>query len=139
MSENVQTHKGASAVNAGEFLCVLCPAGCLIEAEFTEERPPKLKSLSGNTCEKGQDWVKQEIEDPMRTIATSLPVRGGDFRCVSLRTTRAIPREKVFDVMDEIRALGTMDAPLSIGQIVLNCPAGTDTEIIVTREVNKAN
>ena len=124
-------------VIVGEFVCVLCPNGCLIEAELTGEHPPKLKSLSGNRCENGADWVRQEIENPMRTIATSLSVRGGDFGSVSLRTTRPVPREKIFEVMKEIRALSTLDAPLRIGQVILNNPAGTDTEVIVTRETRE--
>jgi len=134
MTENVQNQKGA--VTGGEFTCVRCPAGCLIEAEFTGDRPPKLKSISGNRCDKGKDWVRQEIENPMRTIATSLSVRNGNFRSVSLRTTNAVPREMIFEVMDAIRALGTLDAPLSIGQVIIKNPAGTDTDIIVTRNVD---
>jgi len=125
-----------SPVSAGEFTCVVCPAGCFIEAEFTDEHPPKLKSFSGARCEKGEVWIKQEIEDPMRTFSTSLSVRGGDLETVSLRTARAIPRGKIFEVMGAIRALGTLDAPLHIGQVVLRNPAGTDSEIIVTRKVN---
>jgi len=126
------------AASHTEFTCVLCPSGCLIEAELTGEHPPKLKSFSGNRCPKGEGWVKQEIENPMRTIATSVPVRGGDFGNVSVRTARAIPREKIFEVMDAVRALGTLDAPVRIGQVILNNPAGADTEVIATREVNRA-
>ena len=125
-------------VSGGEFTCVVCPSGCFIEAEFTEHHPPKLKSFSGARCEKGETWIKQEIENPMRTFATSLSVRGGDFESVSLRTSRAIPREKIFEVMAAIRVLGTLDAPLDIGQVVLKSPAGMDTEIIATRKVQKA-
>ena len=73
----------------------------------------------------------------MRTIATSLSVRGGDFGSVSLRTSRAVPRGKIFEVMEAIRALGTLDAPLHMGQVLLSNPAGTDTEVVVTREVGK--
>ena len=73
----------------------------------------------------------------MWTFATSLSVRGGDFGSVSLRTSRAIPRKKIFDVMNAIRDIGTLDAPLSVGQVVLKNPAGTDTEIIATRAVNR--
>jgi CxxC motif-containing protein len=133
MNENVQAQKGA--VTNGEFTCVRCPAGCLIEAELTEGSPPKLKSFSGNRCDKGKDWIRQEIEHPMRTITTSLPVRNGNFRSVSLRTTGAIPREKIFEVMETVRALGTLSAPLCIGQAVIKNPAGTNTDVIVTRNV----
>ena len=132
MTESVQSHGHALA---GEFTCVVCPAGCFIEAQFSEDHPPKLKSFAGARCEKGEAWIKQEIENPMRTFATSLSVQGGDFESVSLRTSRAIPREKIFEVMDAIRGLGKLSAPIHIGQVVLTNPAGADTEIIATREV----
>jgi CxxC motif-containing protein len=122
----------------GEFVCVMCPNGCLIEAEYTGERPAKLLSFAGNRCAQGEDWVRQEIENPMRTIATSLTVRGGDFGSVSVRTARPIPREKIFDVMKEIRALDVLEAPLDIGQVILRNPAGTQTEIVATRNVARA-
>lgn len=118
----------------GEFLCVVCPNGCFIEAEYGEGHPAVLLSLTGNRCARGKEWVRQEIENPMRTIATSVPVRGGDFLLASVRTKDPIPLAKVEAVMGEIRKL-TLDAPLHIGQTVLTNPAGTDTEIIVTREV----
>ncbi|MDR3230597.1 MAG: DUF1667 domain-containing protein [Synergistaceae bacterium] len=118
----------------GEFVCVVCPNGCFIEAEYTTEGGAKLLSLAGNRCERGRDWVRQELETPMRTIATSIPVRDGDFLLASVRTAAPIPLERVADVMREIRAR-TLDAPLSIGQVVIKNPAGTNTEIVVTREV----
>jgi CxxC motif-containing protein len=119
----------------GEFVCVMCPNGCQIDAEYEAYFPPRLVAFRGNTCPKGAEWIKQEIESPMRTIATSVPVKGGDFISASVRTNRPIPKDKIFPVMDEIRALGTLPAPLHIGQALLKDPAGTDTDVVVTRGV----
>lgn len=129
MTENVTGEK-----IKGEFLCVVCPNGCFIEAEYLPGHPATLLSLTGNRCARGNDWVRQEIENPMRTISTSVPVHGGDFLLASVRTKTPIPLEKVEAVMDEIRKQ-TLTAPLHIGQVVMKNPADTDTEIIVTREV----
>ncbi|MDR2174509.1 MAG: DUF1667 domain-containing protein [Synergistaceae bacterium] len=125
----------------GEFVCVVCPNGCFIEAEYEDGKSPggeaKLLSLTGNRCQRGEAWVSQELSAPMRTIATSVPVRGGDFLLASVRTKTPIPLAKVRDVMGEIRKL-SLDAPLHIGQTILRNPSGTETEIIVTREVQSA-
>ncbi|MDR1875751.1 MAG: DUF1667 domain-containing protein [Synergistaceae bacterium] len=120
----------------GEFVCVVCPNGCLIEAEYTTggAEGAKLLSFSGNRCNRGETWLHQEIEKPMRTLTTSVSVRGGDFPLVSVRTKKPIPLEKIIPVMEEIRKR-TLEAPLSIGQVILKNPVDTDTEIIVTREV----
>jgi CxxC motif-containing protein len=72
----------------------------------------------------------------MRTIATSVPVEGGDCILASVRTARPIPLDKVRAVMDMLRDM-TLEAPVRIGQVVANGPAGTDTEIVATRNVKK--
>lgn len=120
----------------GEFLCVLCPNGCSIDAEFTEDKPPKLISFTGAKCMRGRTWIRQEIEHPLRTISTSVPVQNGDMICASVRTDKPIPLEKVMEVMAEIRHL-CPQAPVAIGEVLLDCPAGTDAKIVVTRNVSR--
>ena len=88
----------------------------------------------GFRCSKGERWIRQEIESPLRTIATSVSVRNGDFICASVRTRTPVPLEKIPEVMRAIRTQ-VLEAPVSIGQVVLSNPAGTSTRIIVTREV----
>ena len=119
-----------------EFTCVVCPNGCSIKAEYAEEKPHKLVSVSGNRCPRGETWVKQEIEAPMRTFSSSVLVRNGDFIEASVRITDPSPLVKIFDVMAEIRKI-TAEAPLQIGQVLMENPAGTKTKVIVTRNVAK--
>lgn len=128
-----------SGVLRNEFVCVVCPNGCTIDAEFepgTRETPPRLISFEGAKCARGEAWIRQEIESPMRTIATNVLVRGGDCINASVRTSRPIPLHAVLDVMAALRDV-VLDAPVAIGRVVLKNPAGTDTDIIATRNVNK--
>ena len=125
-----------------EFLCVVCPNGCVIDAEFENngERDvkPRLKAIEGNLCQRGEDWVRQEVENPMRTIAGSVLVKNGDFITASVRTTKPVPLARVMDVMNEIRAQNP-EAPLRIGQILISNPRGLDTDVIITRNVVRVN
>ena len=61
-----------------EFTCIMCPNGCLIETEYdpapASEGAPVIRSVSGNLCPRGAEYVLQELTDPRRTIATSIPV-----------------------------------------------------------------
>lgn len=117
-----------------EFTCVVCPNGCSIKVKYEEGNPPQLCEVEGFKCIKGKEWVKREIEDPVRTFSSSVLVEGGDFLEASVRITKPIPLTKVFDVMAEIRKI-KLQAPLKIGQVILKEPAGTETEVIVTRNV----
>ena len=125
-----------------EFLCVVCPNGCVIDAEFEISRYGEgkllLNAITGNLCQKGEDWVRQEIENPMRTIAGSVLVKNGDYVTASVRTTKPIPLARVMDVMGEIRARNP-EAPLRIGQVLISNPCGLDTDIIITRDVCRLN
>jgi CxxC motif-containing protein len=124
----------ADKIIKGEFLCVVCPNGCAIDAEFSKGPPARLIAFEGAQCKRGNAWIVQEIETPMRTIASNVPVAHGDYIAASVRTSRPIPLEAVPAVMDAIRAT-RLEAPVRIGQVVIAGPAGTDTDIIATRNV----
>jgi len=93
-------------------------------------------AIQGSVCKLGDEWTKQEVENPMRTISSSIPVENGDWLMVSVRTDRPIPLGKIFDVMGEIRKK-TLAAPVTLGDVIIANPAGTDTDIIATRDVAK--
>ena len=48
-----------------------------------------------------------------------------------------IPKSKIFEVMDEIRST-RVDAPVSMGQVLIPDCAGTGVEIIATKDVERA-
>lgn len=124
----------------GEHTCVVCPNGCVIDTrtKVGSDGRPVLVSFVGCSCLRGKAWIKQEIERPMRTIATSVPVRGGAARLASVRTAQAIPLDKIAEVTSEIKNI-SLDAPVEIGDVVLSRPCGTQTDVIATRRVPRAD
>ena len=120
-----------------ELTCVVCPGGCTIIVDVDDDETPVVTRIQGNTCPRGEAWARQEVENPMRTIASSVPVHGGDFPLVSVRTLHPIPLTKIREVMEEIRRL-SLEAPVEIGSVVLSSPAGCDTEVVATRRVKAA-
>ena len=82
--------------------------------------------------------VHQEIENPKRTIASSVPVKNGDGLMASVRTSRPIPLAKILQVIEEIKKV-SVQAPISIGDVILRNPANCDTEIVATRSVERVH
>ena len=78
--------------------CILCPNGCEMNLEYEEK---ELISVSGNRCPKGAGYAEQEIKNPMRSIASSVLVEGGDLPLCSVRLSAPIPRERIPEVMTE--------------------------------------
>ena len=116
------------------FTCIVCPNGCEIEAEY---EGTDVGSITGNLCPKGRTYVVQELIDPRRTIATSVRVTGGALPLASVRLTQPIPKDRIFDVMNEINAK-VVDAPVSIGDVVIKDVLGLDSDVIITKNVPSA-
>ena len=116
------------------FTCIVCPNGCQIEAEY---EGTNVLSVTGNLCPKGKTYVTQELVDPRRTIASSVRVLGGELPLASVRLNRPVPRDRIFDVMKEISRV-TLTAPVRIGDVVVPDVLGLGSDVIVTKNVEKA-
>ena len=118
-----------------ELICVICPNGCDLKA-VTEDGPQMVvKEITGELCEKGPVWAEQELLNPVRTIASSIIVDGGDYPLVSVRTDMAIPLKNISNVMKTIKS-AKVKAPIRIGDVLIKDPAGTSCNIIATRHIN---
>ncbi|MHA1410254.1 MAG: DUF1667 domain-containing protein [Candidatus Odinarchaeia archaeon] len=117
--------------------CIVCPIGCDITVEYEKTSAGLLKVIviEGNQCPKGERFVIKEIENPERTIASSVKVEGGELPLVSVRTDRPIPKNKIFDVMREINKI-ILKAPVKRNQIIIKNVLGLDANIIATRTVD---
>lgn len=113
--------------------CILCPNGCEIEATLENGA---IASVEGTLCDKGRGYAEQEILHPMRNIASSVLVTGGELPLVSVRLTAPIPKERIFDVMGEIRKQ-RLAAPVHRGQVVIHDVLDLGSDVITTNSVEK--
>ena len=118
-----------------EITCIICPNGCELSIELEEQG---IKNISGALCKRGKEYAEQEIQNPKRTIASLVKVVDGEIPLVSVRTTKAVPKEKIFEVMEEIKKL-EINAPVKINQIIVKNILGLDSDIIATKFVEKKN
>jgi len=94
----------------------------------------EIVSISGASCPKGKAYVRQEITDPRRAIASSVLVRGGTLPLVSVRLDRPVPKNRLFDVMKEIRKT-ELNAPVKSGTCVIKNVLGLNSDVIATKTV----
>ena len=114
--------------------CINCPVGCRMTVKLSDDG--SFLSASGNTCPRGDHYARKEVTDPTRIVTSSAYVRGAKSgaKTVSLKTASDIPKGKIFDVLEELRGL-TVDAPVRIGDVLLENAAGTGVNVIATRNV----
>lgn len=108
--------------------CILCPHSC----EIKGQRNGDDITITGNRCVKGKGYALQEFTNPLRTIATSVLVRGGELPLCSVRLTKPIPKAKIFAVMDEIKKQ-RLDAPVQSGQMIIHDVLGLGSDVIATK------
>lgn len=92
--------------------------------------------VKGNTCKIGDRYARREVTSPMRTVTSSVRIRGGAIERVSVKTASEIPKGKIFDCMKEISAL-EIDAPVRIGDVVIENCADTGVRVIATKNVDR--
>lgn len=115
-----------------EFTCIVCPNSCDITVELEGQ---DVCSITGAACKRGTDYVEQELTAPMRTISTSVAVKNGMMPLTSVRLDRAIPKEQIFSVMNELRKV-KLEAPVRIGDCVVRDILGLGSNVIVTKNVD---
>ena len=114
-----------------EYTCIICPNGCEIKVKFENG---KIMEFQGASCKRGQKYVEQELTDPQRNIASSILLENGELPLVSVRLSRPVPKDKIFDVMVVIKKVH-LQAPVSIGQVAIANVLGLGSDVIVTKNV----
>ena len=112
-----------------ELTCIVCPKGCGLVVELEGK---EIKSITGHTCKRGEEYAKTECTAPRRTLTTTAPVEGGGV--VPVKTDATVPKELLFECMTLINKTAVpTDAP--VGYIVIENILGTGANVVTTRNV----
>ena len=113
--------------------CIGCPLGCLVTVGLENG---EVISVTGNTCKRGDDYVRKEVTSPTRIVTSTVKVNDGKAPTVSVKTKSDIPKNKIFDC---VRALKEVEvaAPIFIGDVVLSNVADTGVDVIATKNVER--
>lgn len=116
-----------------EYTCIICPNGCEIQVNMNGQT---IENITGNLCDKGKEYVTQELTAPKRTVTSSVSVKNGELPLASVRTSAPIPKERIFDAMKEIRRI-SLEAPVEAGQVVIADLLGYGCDVIITKTVGR--
>ena len=108
-------------------ICIMCPLGCALNVE---ERDGEV-FVSCNTCKKGETYGKDELLHPKRMVTTLIRCLDGKY--VPVKTSQPIPKEKIFNVLREIKKTVIGSNP-KIGSITIENILNLSVDILVTRE-----
>ncbi len=114
--------------------CIICPAGCMIKVTTKDNR---IISVSGNNCERGEAYARSEVTAPVRILTSIVNVSGGSRPVASVRSSEAIPKGKIFECKQALKHI-TVEAPVSIGDVIIENVAGTGCDMVATSNIAKA-
>ena len=117
------------AVEKKHFVCVVCPIGCEIDVVHDGG---KIISTEGNKCEKSEEFVSQELVEPMRILTTTVRIQGSRWPVIPVRTDKAVPKRLFPRIMRQLRRI-ELQAPVNMLDAVVKDVAGTGASIIATR------
>lgn len=129
-----------NAIETSQFNCTTCPSECLLTVEVerdADDSVMKVRSVTGNSCPRGNTFAHQELTCPMRVLTTTVAVSGGDEALLPVRTAEAIPLELHAQAMDLIRGV-VVNPPIRMGDVVLPNLLDTGTDLIASMDVNPA-
>jgi len=110
-----------------ELTCIVCPMGCRVRVDFEGDG----LAVSGNQCARGEKYCRQEVTRPVRVVTSLAAVSGARLPLCPVKTSVAVPKHRVEDVLREIRAL-RVAAPIQIGDVLIEDVAGTGADVVAT-------
>lgn len=121
------------------FPCTTCPNNCKLQVEVAKapDGTKSVVSVTNNRCPRGIAFANTEVLRPVRVLATTVCVTDGDEKLLPVRTKTAIPRDLHMQAMELLRTT-TVDAPMSMGDVVLANILDTGVDVVASMDVAKA-
>ena len=112
--------------------CIVCPNGCrlTVDKENGEYR------VEGHKCKRGIDFAIQEIEDPRRSLCTTVQTTFPDIPRLSVRTDGEIQKKLIVLLMKQLQDVEVNDA-LEVGDVILRDVFGSGVNVIATASLKQ--
>ena len=116
-----------------EMICIGCPIGCYLTVDYTGTT---IRGVGGNRCKVGLQYAEKEISNPERTLTTTVKVKNGHLPLVSVRTSKPITKNIIFNAMN-LLAKVEVEAPINIGEPIIQNILNTGVNIVATKNIYK--
>jgi len=112
-----------------KLTCIECPKGCALTIDIQKG---KVVGVSGNTCPKGDDYARVEVENPMRILTATVLAQGLALKVIPVKTSGPIAKAKIKDALSRIKKL-KITMPVKTGDCLVENFLGAGVNLVVTR------
>ncbi|UCD02468.1 MAG: DUF1667 domain-containing protein [Promethearchaeota archaeon] len=113
-----------------DIRCIVCPTGCLVHVENLNGE----LIIEGHSCKRGEEYAKEEFIAPKRILTTTIRIENGFLPLIPVRSDKPIPKDKLEETLKEI-AHKQIEAPIKMGDILIENVLGLDINIIASRDL----
>ena len=112
-----------------QLICIVCPRGCHLSVDEEHDF-----AVTGNSCPRGAQYGRTEISNPVRVLTSTVRISGAAYRRCPVRTSTAIPKGKLFELM---QLLNTVDvaSPIKRGDVIISNVLETGADLIATKSM----
>lgn len=115
-----------------ELICIRCPQSCTLKVTLL---PGGEIRVEGAGCNRGIEYAREEVTNPVRPVMTVIKVKNGELPTVSVITSKPVPKKCIAEIMRATANI-EVEAPVEVGQVIVKNVCGVD--LIATRSVRKA-
>ena len=120
-------------MNTIKKTCIVCPIGCHLEAEVDGDG--KILSITGNTCKRGEAYMRDELTDPRRTLTSTIRLDGAKHdRYLPVKTDGGISKGRLFEAMAVLSQM-TVTAPVKRGDVIAENFLGEGVALVAGKTV----
>jgi CxxC motif-containing protein len=117
-----------------KVICITCPKGCRLDV--TREGDTILK-VDNCGCKRGEEYVKAELTDPRRMVATTVKIKGGLHPLLPVYTASPFPKPRIRELLGALQEV-ELKTPVGMGEVVVKDALGTGIDILASREMKPA-
>lgn len=112
--------------------CTTCPSGCALMVTVDGSRAVKVE---GNTCKRGIKFAEKELIAPERMLTSTVLVKiSGQDYLIPVKSREPMPKEKMIDAMQSIRAV-CLDHSVKMGDVIIQNVVDCGVDIVACKSM----
>ena len=94
------------------------------------------REVSGQHCNRGAKYAKQEFVDPRRTFSTTIPIEGALYARLPVKLDRPVPKDRIMEAVAAVHQLSAR-APVKLGDVLLDDLLGQGVRVVASRSMRR--
>ncbi|MDT8903050.1 DUF1667 domain-containing protein [Anaeroselena agilis] len=111
--------------------CIVCPLSCVGEVSIADG---KITGMAGFSCPRGQDYAREEVTAPKRTLTSTVRISGGRLPLLPVVSRQPLPKDKIMACAGCLSTVA-VSAPVREGDVIVADILGLGVDVVASRDM----